>query len=100
MVEWNPVSWEDIGGLQDVKQAVKQVRKDTSQGCAFCTLSKYLKTRISQFHCIVTRKHEYKARILARCGRLALEKREASDSSVKRQIREPSESKVGYESKT
>ena len=56
MVEWNPVSWEDIGGLQDVKQALKQVRKDTSQGCAFCTLSKYLKPRISQFHYIVTRK--------------------------------------------
>ena len=28
MVEWNPVSWEDIGGLQDVKQALKQVGND------------------------------------------------------------------------
>jgi len=26
MVEWNAVCWEDIGGLQDVKQALKQVR--------------------------------------------------------------------------
>lgn len=40
MVEWNPVNWEDIGGLQDVKRALKQVGKDTSQGCAFCTFSK------------------------------------------------------------
>ena len=39
MVEWNPVSWEDIGGLRDVKKALKQVGKDTLQGCAFCTLS-------------------------------------------------------------
>ena len=35
MVEWNPVSWEDIGGLQDVKQALKQVSNDTLQGCEF-----------------------------------------------------------------
>ena len=35
MVELNPIHWEDIGGLQDVKQALKQVGKDTSQGCAF-----------------------------------------------------------------
>ena len=26
MVEFNSVSWEDIGGLQDVKQALKQVQ--------------------------------------------------------------------------
>ena len=26
MVEWNSESWEDIGGLQDVEQALKQVR--------------------------------------------------------------------------
>ena len=25
MVELQPVNWEDIGGLQDVKQALKQV---------------------------------------------------------------------------
>jgi len=46
MVEWNPVSWEDIGGLQNVKQALKQVGKDTSLACAFCTLSKKPATRI------------------------------------------------------
>lgn len=26
MVDFNSVSWEDIGGLQDVKQALKQVQ--------------------------------------------------------------------------
>ena len=39
MVELNPIHWEDIGGMQDVKQALKQVGKDTSQSCAFCYVS-------------------------------------------------------------
>ena len=33
MVEFNSVSWEDIGGLQDVKQALKQV-----QLCFLCLI--------------------------------------------------------------
>ena len=33
MVELNPVNWKDIGGLQDVKQALKQV------GCALVMLN-------------------------------------------------------------
>lgn len=39
MVELNPVSWEEIGGLQDVKQALKQVGNDTLQICTFCIVS-------------------------------------------------------------
>ena len=35
MVELNPIHWEDIGGLQDVKQALKQVGKASFQNCAF-----------------------------------------------------------------